>query len=71
MEYNAKVIQLSKVLVGARGQISSNCDTCKCRDCTNPIELHTVSVYGVNQPMKLWTRGMTTGVVVECDGFIP
>jgi hypothetical protein len=70
MEYQCKTVPLVELLVGHKGLIHPLCDTCKTRDCTNPIELRMVSVFGVNQEHKLYMMRESPHVVIECnDGY--
>jgi hypothetical protein len=71
MDYEAKTISLSKLLVGSTGVVEPLCNFCKTRDCTNPIEKKKVSVFGVQREYLVYMRHGDPYGVVDCRGFVP
>jgi len=70
MEYRCKMINISRLNVGHQGFISSICDSCKTKDCTNPIESMNISLIGVVKKARVYNRGGEPKIVVECEGYI-
>lgn len=71
MQYNCKVLPLTKLIAGPKGFIKPLCNTCLSKDCENPIENKLVSVTGITENMRIWSSKSTTGIVVSCDGYNP
>lgn len=67
MNYPCKTHPLT-VLADSRAK--TLCDTCKSRDCENPIEKRDVSIIGVNKRMRVYVTKTSIGIVVQCDGFV-
>ena len=70
MEYKCKMINASRLNVGPNGFIFPICNSCKTKDCSNPIESMRVSIVGVVKNLRLYSRGNDSRIVVECEGFI-
>jgi len=70
MEYQCKMISSTRLNVSPAGFIFPLCNSCKTRDCTNPIETKKVSVLGVVRKLRLYSRGLEPKMVVECEGYI-
>jgi hypothetical protein len=59
------------MIVGSKGFYTSICESCNSQDCSNPIEKTEVSILGVSKKMKIYSRGITPRIVVQCEGFMP
>ncbi len=70
MEYRCKMINASRLNVGPSGYILPLCDSCRTRDCTNPIERIKLSLVGIVRKVRLYNRGREPRMVVECEGYI-
>ena len=70
MEYRCKMINCSRLNVGPKGFVLPLCNTCKTKDCTNPIESIKTSFMGVVKKNRLYNRGINPQIVVECEGYI-
>lgn len=69
MEYKCKTVDMSQLTVTPKGFITPLCETCKVKDCTNPIEKLKVSVLGVTKKIKVYNRGLEPRFVVQCEGY--
>jgi hypothetical protein len=67
MEYTCKLIPISKVLSGKNGIIEPICNSCKSRDCSNPVEIKEVSILGVLKKYRTYMRGDEPYFVVQCN----
>ena len=65
-----KTISLQKLIVTGTGYAKPLCDTCRCKDCDNPIEQKTVSIMGVAKKMKVYVLPYSVGIVVDCEGYV-
>ncbi len=70
MEYQCKMISATKLNVTPVGFIMPLCDSCKTKDCTNPIESMKTSILGVVKRIRMYNRGVEPRIVVECEGYI-
>lgn len=70
MQYKCRTIPFHTLIPGQKGYIESLCDTCKSKDCDNPIENHTVSRLGVNGKVRCWVVGNMVSIVVKCEGYL-
>jgi len=71
MNYECKKLPLQSLMkIGHEGIIEPLCETCKSQDCSNPIQKRTVSVFGLNKPMRLYAVGDDLMVVVKCMGHV-
>ena len=70
MDYQCKMINMQQLNVTPGGFIVPLCDSCKTRDCTNPIESMRVSILGVVKKFRMYNRGVEPRIVVECEGYI-
>ena len=70
MEYQCKMIDATRLNVSPVGFVLPLCNSCKTRDCTNPIESKNVSILGVVRKMRLYNRGSDPRMVVDCEGYI-
>ena len=71
MEYRCKMISMASLNISPVGFTMPLCDTCRTRDCTNPIESMNFSVIGIVRKVRLYNRGSEPKMVVECEGYIP
>jgi hypothetical protein len=62
---------MSRMIVGSTGFYTSICESCNSQDCSNPIEKTEVSILGVSKKIKIYSRGITPRLVVQCEGFMP
>ena len=65
------MISASRLNVSPVGFILPLCDSCKTKDCTNPIESKKFSILGIVKRVRVYNRGAEPKIVVECEGFIP
>ena len=70
MEYQCKMISATRLSVSPVGFVLPLCDSCKTKDCTNPIESIKFSILGVVKKVRLYNRGTEPKMVVDCEGFI-
>lgn len=70
MEYRCKTIPIGKVPVGPRGVILPLCNTCQCKDCTNPIQSFEISIQGATQKHRIYMRNDEPYFVIICEGFM-
>lgn len=69
-KYPCKTIPLSKLLVSEMGVAEPLCNSCKCADCENPIEIKNISVFGVNKKTRIFMRREVPHFVIEClEGY--
>ena len=69
MRYKTKSISLNSLTVTPMGIIKSKCDSCGSMDCTNQIEMQTVSIFGINEKLRCIISGGEPMLVVDCEGF--
>lgn len=69
--YKVKLISIAKLPVGPSGVNLPLCESCKNKECGNPISLVDVSVFGVSQKIKLYKSGSSLYGVYNCDGYMP
>lgn len=69
MEYKCKTISINKLTATPVGFVMPLCQTCKTVDCTNPIEKKRVAVVGVIRTLKIFSKGVSQGFVVKCNGY--
>jgi len=70
MEYNCQTMNLSQLLVSSKGFVMPLCESCRTKDCTNPIEKTKTSILGVTKEIKIFNRGVDPRIVVKCEGYI-
>jgi hypothetical protein len=70
MEYRCETISMSRLNINSRGVISPLCDTCKTKDCSNPIEKKRVSMFGAIKEIRVFNRGMDYVIVIGCEGYL-
>jgi len=70
MEYQCKMISVKSLTVTPVGFVLPLCDSCKTKDCTNPIESKKFSILGVVRRARLYNRGIEPRMVVDCEGYI-
>jgi len=71
MEYRCQTVNISRMIVGAKGFFNSICESCTTEDCSNPIEKTKVSILGVTKEMRVYNRGKEPRLVVQCEGYMP
>ena len=70
MEYNCQVCPLSKLIINQNGFAGSLCDSCGTDDCTNPIEIRSISILGIIEKHRVYIRYSEPYFVIKCeDGF--
>jgi hypothetical protein len=69
MEYKCKLISINKLNATPNGFSLSLCDSCKTRDCSNPIEKRKISILGVTKEVRVFSRGTDVSFVVACNGY--
>jgi hypothetical protein len=71
MEYRCQTINMSRMIVSSKGFLSPICERCNSQDCSNPIEKTEISILGVTKKVKVYSRGTSPRLVVQCEGFMP
>ena len=71
MEYKCQTVNMNRMIVGSKGFFTSICESCNSQDCSNPIEKIEVSILGVSKKIKVYNRGNSPKLVVQCEGFMP
>ena len=69
MKYKCKLVSIKQLLISSQGFVTSLCDKCGTRDCSNPIEKRKVSILGVTRETKVFVGGHDEQFVIECMGF--
>jgi len=64
-----KKIAMNKLAVGPKGHATPLCQSCIHQNCGNPIEYFTVSIYGINQKLRLFNSAGTPMAVIDCEGY--
>ena len=70
MEYKCQTIRTDRLAISSTGFVMPLCESCKTRDCTNPIEKTKISVLGLTKKIKTYNRGTDYGFVIQCEGYI-
>ena len=71
MEYKCQLFQLSNLITATGIKISDClCNNCCTGDCSNPVELKTISIVGVNKKGRFFMRGDDPYMVLQCEGFM-
>ena len=70
MEYQCKMISITSLNVTPVGFVMPLCDSCKTKDCSNPIESMRISILGIVKRCRLYNRGTEPKMVVDCEGYI-
>ena len=70
MEYNCKCFLINKLVINEKGNMDSLCTKCKSQDCSNPIEIRKISIFGVVKKSRLFVRGTEPMIVIQCEGYI-
>ena len=68
--YNCKTIPLTKLVPTPKGFLNPLCNTCRCKDCENPIEEKMISVIGVAKKMRVYMMPYGVNLVVDCEGYV-
>ena len=61
---------MDRLAISSYGFVMPLCESCKIRDCTNPIEKVKTSIVGINKEIKMYSRGTNYGFVIQCEGYI-
>lgn len=67
MRYPCATAPLSRL---ADSRAKTLCDTCKSKDCENPVEKRPVSIIGVNKLMRVYITKTSVQIVTQCDGYV-
>ena len=68
--YRVKLSSMAKLAIGPTGVVRPLCDNCINEECGNPIEIVDISVFGVQQNMKLYRSGSNLMAVSQCEGHM-
>jgi hypothetical protein len=60
--------RVSLILLGEE-RVKPLCDSCKTKDCGNPIESVPISVLGIIKNVKIFNSKNSPGIVVGCRGY--
>ena len=70
-KYECKTVPLTKLVVTPVGPLTPLCNTCINKNCGNPVEEKSVSVFGKVEKHKIYSRsGIDMRIVIECKGYI-
>ncbi len=70
MEYKCKIISINQLIASTQGFVMPLCQSCKTRDCSNPIEKKKISIVGIKKEMRAYCRGNNVSFVVNCEGYV-
>jgi hypothetical protein len=70
MKYRCKTVSVSSLIVTNKGFLKPLCETCKSRDCSNPIEKKKISILGISKDVRVYSKGNTVEFVINCQGHI-
>lgn len=70
MEYKCKMIGVTQLNVSPHGFVMPLCESCKCQDCSNPIEKTRMSILGVTKEIRVFSGNTNPRFVIDCEGFI-
>jgi len=70
LRYPCQKVGIDKLVMTHEGVIESLCEHCRNKDCTNPIQLREISVFGVMKKMRLYVASQDPLMVVKCEGYI-
>ena len=70
MEYKCQTVNMSRMIVEAKGFFNPICESCTTEDCSNPIEKTKVSILGVTKKVRVYNRGKNPRLVVQCEGYM-
>ena len=71
MHYEYKSISINKLAANKDGFVEPLCNSCKCKDCTNPVEWRKISIIGVTKNYRILVHDFDSNFVIQCKGFIP
>lgn len=69
-KYKVKLGSMAKVPIGIQGIQYPLCDSCSNIHCDNPIEPVQISIFGVNQTVRMYKRNDKHLAVFGCEGYI-
>lgn len=67
--YKCKLIPLDRLPIGPMGPIVPLCNNCETKDCSNPIEPVSVTVFGSKVNWKVYKKKGGTSIVAQCEGY--
>lgn len=70
MEYECNLAPCDRLAIGADGLHKPLCNDCMAPDCSNPIKIKTMSIFGVPTKMRLWVVHNVVKQVIACKGYI-
>jgi hypothetical protein len=70
-EYDCNLVPLNKMIYGKDGMILPLCNSCKAKDCTNPIQFTEISLLGIKIKCKAFVRFSNFYAVTKCTGYLP
>lgn len=68
--YKVKLQSMAKLPVGPGGVMGPLCDICVNKECSNPVDLVNITVFGIEKKIRLHKSGSSFMAVINCDGFI-
>jgi len=66
--YKCKLIPIDRLLVGPTGVITPLCNDCQTKDCSNPIEPVSFTVFGKKVSWRIYKKYASASIVVQCAG---
>lgn len=70
MEFPCQTIPIDKLIIDTSGVARPLCNSCIQTECTNPIRIVTLSIMGVPQKYRVWTRNSIVRYVIGCQGYL-
>lgn len=68
--YKVKLFPLDKLPVGPMGVVEPLCNSCQTKDCSNPIEPTTLTIFGKQQQWKVYRKNINNpSIVLQCVGY--
>jgi hypothetical protein len=66
--YKCRLVRVDHTPVGPGGLVSPLCNECETKDCSNPIELVKISIFGKTLDWKVYKKN-NISIVVQCEGY--
>lgn len=70
MQWRCRTIPLTRMIVSNKGFLKPLCNSCKSKDCDNPIENTQVSILGINENIRVYNNKLAVSLVIQCEGYI-
>jgi hypothetical protein len=67
MIYKTKTIALNTLKITPLGIVRGMCEKCTVPDCENPVEYRLISMFGINEKMRVYISNGEPQLVIDCD----